>query len=132
TSNICTNQALCATAASVYLTLLGRKGLKQVALLAAERAQQTARKIFELDGYEPYFKAPFVREFAVRTPRPAREIVLAMVERGVIPGIDAGRWFRTLGDCLIVAVTEKRTGQEVARLVEGLKELSSSGVLSRM
>ena len=132
TSNICTNQALCATAASVYLTLLGRTGLKKVALLSAERAKQTAGKIFELDGYEPYFEAPFVREFAVKTPRPAREIVLAMVERGVVPGIDAGRWFRTLGDCLIVATTEKRTDQEVSQLVEGLKELSSRGVLSRM
>ncbi|HWR82746.1 MAG TPA: aminomethyl-transferring glycine dehydrogenase subunit GcvPA, partial [Candidatus Deferrimicrobium sp.] len=132
TSNICTNQALCATAASVYLTLLGKSGLKKVALLSAEKAQQTASALFELDGFQPYFDGPFVREFAVKTPIPARTLILAMIERGVLPGIDAGRWYADMNDCLIVAVTEKRIDEEIGRLVEGLKELSRRGVLSRM
>ena len=55
-----------------------------------------------------------------------------MVERSILPGIDAGRWYSGMDDCLIVALTEKRTGSEIARLVDGLKELSTSGVLSRM
>lgn len=132
TSNICTNQALCATAATVYCSLLGRQGLKQVALLSAERAQQAFAAISALDGYEPYFDAPFVREFAIRTPRPAREIVTAMADHGILPGIDAGRWYADMDDCLIVALTEKRTPAQLARLVGGLKELSGSGVLSQM
>ncbi len=132
TSNICTNQALCATTAAVYLTLLGKSGLRKVALLSAEKAQQAAARIADLDGFEMYFKQPFVREFAIRTPKPAQQIILAMVERSILPGIDAGRWYAGMDDCLIVALTEKRTGREIARLVDGLKELSTSGVLSRM
>ncbi|MEW5994423.1 MAG: aminomethyl-transferring glycine dehydrogenase subunit GcvPA, partial [Candidatus Zixiibacteriota bacterium] len=132
TSNICTNQALCATAAAVYVTLMGRTGLKQVALLSAGNARRTARALFEIEGVTPYFDGPFVREFPVKTPVPAREIILSMVERGILPGIDAGRWYADMDDCLIVALTEKRTEHEMARLVDGLKELVSGGVLSRM
>jgi len=132
TSNICTNQALCATAASVYLTLLGKTGLKRAALLSAEKAQQTAAALSKLDGFEPYFKGPFVREFAVKTPGPARQLILSMVERRIIPGIDAGRWYKNMDDCLIVALTEKRTDEEITQLVEGVKELTHSGVLSQM
>lgn len=124
TSNICTNEALCATTAAVYMTLMGKTGLKKVALLSAERAQEAARKIFALNGYEPYFKAPFVREFAVKTPRPAEKIILAMVEKQIVPGINAGRWFKGLGNCLIVACTEKRTTEEINSLVSALKELA--------
>ncbi len=132
TSNICTNQALCATTAAVYMTLLGKTGLRQVALLSMEKAQQAAKAIGALDGFELYWNRPFVREFAIRTPKPAQQIILAMVERSILPGVAAGRWYRGLDDCLIVALTEKRTDEEVARLVSGLKELSTSGVLSRM
>lgn len=133
TSNICTNQALCATAASIYMTLMGKEGLRQVALLSMERAQETARAIFALDGFEPYFgQQPFVREFAVRTPRPVEEIILDLVNESILPGIDAGRWYDGLDDCLVVALTEKRTDAEINRLVSGLKERSHSGVVSRM
>jgi len=132
TSNICTNQALCATAAAVYMTLMGKSGLRRAALLSAERARQAARRVFELDGFEPYFPGKYVREFAVRTPLPAEETVLSMVERGVLPGIDAGRWYDGMNHCLIVATTEKRTAEDVARLVDGLKELSQNHALSQM
>jgi glycine dehydrogenase subunit 1 len=132
TSNICTNQALCATAAAVYMSLMGKEGLKQVALLSAERAQQAAEAITALDGFEFYFKAPFVREFAVKTPVPAEKVILAMLDNQVIPGVAAGRWYSGLDDCLIVAATEKRTDEEIARLVGGLKELAKGGVLSAM
>ncbi len=132
TSNICTNQALCATAAAAYLTLMGRTGLRQVALLSAERAQQASRALFSVDGFEPYFDVGFVREFPVRTPAPARELILSMVRRGILPGIDAGRWYSGLSDCLIVALTEKRTEDHIARLVSELKELTERGVLPRM
>jgi glycine dehydrogenase subunit 1 len=130
TSNICTNQALCATTAAVYLSLMGRTGLKRVALLSAERAQQTARRIAALDGFEVYHAGPFVREFCVRTPLPAQEVVLQMAKRGILAGIDAGRWYPDLKDCLIVAVTEKRTEQEIAAFVDSLGELAKHGVLS--
>jgi glycine dehydrogenase subunit 1 len=132
TSNICTNQALCATAAAVYMSLLGKNGLKQVALLSAERAHAVSKRLFEIEGFGPYFDGSFVREFAVRTPGPAREIVLGAIERGVLPGIDASRWYPGLENCLIVALTEKRSQQDIDVLVGTLKELTGSGVMSRM
>lgn len=132
TSNICTNEALCATTAAVYMTLLGRTGLKRIALLAAERAQETARRLFELDGFAPYFDGPFVREFAVKTPRPAKEIILDLVKQKILAGIDAGRWYAGFDDCLIVAATEKRTDHDVDRLVEAMRKLAESHALSRM
>lgn len=132
TSNICTNQALCATTASVYLSLLGKEGLKQVALLSVERANMAAERIFSIDGFAPYFSGPFVREFAVKTPIPAEEIILGLLDRGIVAGVDAGRWYKGMENCLIVAATEKRTEAEIDRLAAGLKELRGSGVLSRM
>ena len=130
TSNICTNQALCATMASIYISLMGKTGLRQVGLLSAEKAQAAAKLITALDGFELYFPGPFVREFAVRTPRPAHEVVLSLLDKGVLPGVDAGRWYPSLKDCLVVALTEKRTDTEIAALVGGLRELSARGVLS--
>lgn len=132
TSNICTNQALCATAATVYMTLMGKTGLRKVALLSMERAHQAFEKIIELEGFEPYFEGPFVREFPVRTPKPAQEVILTLIEHGLVAGIDAGRWFSGLNDCLIVAATEKRTTGEVAQLVSGLKGLSVSNAVSKV
>ncbi len=130
TSNICTNQALCATAASVYMTLLGKTGLEQAALLSAEKAQQASQKLFQLDGFEPYFEGPFVREFAIKTPVEAQKVIMALLKKNVLGGINAGRWYDGLDDCLIVAVTEKRSAEEIQLLADNLKELSQSGELS--
>lgn len=122
TSNICTNEALCATIATVYLTLMGKQGLKQAALLSVERAQQTQEAICSVDGFEPYFDSPFVREFPVRTPVPAQDVVSKMTGKGILVGVDAGRWFESMDNCLIVAATEKRTASEIALVSAGLKE----------
>ncbi|MFZ5981446.1 MAG: aminomethyl-transferring glycine dehydrogenase subunit GcvPA, partial [Candidatus Zixiibacteriota bacterium] len=132
TSNICTNQALCATTAAVYISLLGKTGIKQVALLSAEKARKTADRIAKLDGYELYFKAPFVREFAVKTPRPAKEVIETLLKKNILAGVNAGRWYEGLDDCLIIALTEKRTETQINNLVESLKELAASNVMSRM
>lgn len=132
TSNICTNQALCATAAAVYCSLLGREGIRQVALLSAERAHDTANALAAIDGFELLSSAPFVREFPVKCSRPAGEIIAAMADHGILPGVDAGRWYPGMENVLLVALTEKRTPAQMTRLVDGLKELSASGVLSHL
>ncbi|RKX21339.1 MAG: aminomethyl-transferring glycine dehydrogenase subunit GcvPA [Candidatus Zixiibacteriota bacterium] len=124
TSNICTNQALCATIASVYCSLLGKTGLKKVALLSLENAHNTAEKIFELDGYEPYFNNPYVNEFAVKTPIPAQDIISQLVKDGVLPGIDAGRWYSKMDNCLIIAATEKRTDEDINKLINRLESIN--------
>ena len=132
TSNICTNQALCATAATIYCSLMGKKGLKQVALLSSEKAHDICEQISQLDGFEPYFNNPFVREFAIKTPVKACKVIDALIEKGVLAGIDAGRWFNSLEDCLIIAATEKRTEADIIKLITSLKEISQSGVLSSL
>ncbi len=123
TSNICTNQALCATMATVYMTLLGRAGLKQVALLSAEKARKLHRKLTAVEGVQAYFAdAPFVREFALKLSVPVRDVIHDLIDEGILPGIDAGRWYSGMENCLIVAATEKRTDEQIDRLAGALKE----------
>ena len=123
TSNICTNQALCATTALVYMTLLGKEGLRRVALLSMEKTHRTAEKIFSLDGFAQYFDGDYIREAAIKTPIPAKEIIDRLIEKnGILPGIDAGRFYDGLDDCLLLSATEKRTDSEIISLVKALKE----------
>lgn len=123
TSNICTNQALCATTALVYMTLMGREGLRRVALLSMDKTHRAAEKIFSLDGFEPYFNGDYIRETAIKTPAPAKEIINKLIEKNkILPGIDAGKFYDGLDDCLLLSVTEKRTEIEIEALVKALKE----------
>jgi glycine dehydrogenase subunit 1 len=118
TSNICTNQALNALAATVYLGWLGESGIREVAELCTRKAHYARDAIVALDGFEPLFDAPFFHEFAVRTPVPAAGIVDALAERGFLAGLDLGRTDLGIEDGLLVAVTEKRTRGEIDRFVE--------------
>jgi len=120
-SNICTNQALCATAATVYLSLMGKQGLKKVALLNMEKTHKTAEMIYSIPGFAPYFKGSFIRETVVRTPIPAKELIDSVIEmNSILPGIDLGRFYPTMKNGLLVAVTEKRTNVEIENLINAL------------
>ncbi len=132
TSNICTNQALCATTAAVYMSLLGKTGLKQAALLSTEKAHDTVERICKLDGFELWFDGPFVRETAIRTPLPAARIIEELVSHGILPGVDAGRWYPGYENCLILAATEKRTDHDIDRLVEELQKLAAGHAVPRV
>ena len=133
TSNICTNQALCATMATIYMSLVGRQGLKQVALLSVEKAHQAAEKLFGLKSFEPYFSGDFVREFVVKTPVPAKELIeKVMAENAILPGVNLGRFYAGMDDALLVACTERRTENEIESLGAALGEFSTDAVLSQM
>ena len=133
TSNICTNQALCATAAAVYISLLGKTGLKKVALLSMEKTHQAANKIIELGRFEPYFDGDFVRETVVKTPIPAKELIDKMIkDDGVLPGINLGRFYPGLENGLLLAATEKCTDADVDALIKGLKKFATNAVLSEV
>jgi len=133
TSNICTNQALCATMATVYMSLMGRKGLRQVALLSMEKARRAADKLFGLQAFEPFFEGDFVREFVVRTPIPAKEIIEKTVaDKSILPGVNLGRFYNGMDNALLVACTEKRTTAEIEALGDALGEFSTDAVLSKM
>ncbi len=131
TSNICTNQALCATMATVYLSLMGKRGFKRVALLCMDKSHRLAEKIFKQDGFKPYYSGPFVREFVVKTPIPARDLIDKMVESdNILPGINLGRFYPGMDDALLVTATEKRTEEELNALQKSLREYVTDAVLS--
>ncbi|TKJ43459.1 glycine dehydrogenase (aminomethyl-transferring) [candidate division TA06 bacterium B3_TA06] len=120
TSNICTNQALCALAANVFLSVIGKEGLKEMANLCLQKAHYLAERIEKLPGCELAFRGSFFKEFVVRIKRPAREVVDAMLERGFLAGVDLGRFREDWSNLFLVAVTEKRTKQEMDAFVDAL------------
>lgn len=125
TSNICTSQQLNALMATIYLSLIGKEGLKQVAELCLHKSHYAAARIADLPGYELAFDRPFFKEFVVRTPAAPGEIVTRLSDDGLLAGIDLGR-FPSLGieDGLLIAVTERRTRAQIDRLVDALGRFS--------
>ena len=120
TSNICTNQALCALAAAIYLSLMGREGIREVAELCLEKSRYAQEAICKLDGFKLKFSFPYFKEFVIETRLKAEVIVESLGRQGILPGVDLGRYFSGMENCLMVAVTEKRTKPEIDRLVEAL------------
>ncbi|HEY3282916.1 MAG TPA: aminomethyl-transferring glycine dehydrogenase subunit GcvPA [Armatimonadota bacterium] len=120
TSNICTNQALCALTATVYLSLMGREGLRQAAELSLRKARYAADAITSLKGLSLAFEGHFFREFVVQTPVPATQIVEELASEGIFPGLDLSRFLPDSENHLLVCVTEKRTKPEIDRLVAAL------------
>ena len=106
TSNITTNHALMALAATVYLASMGGKGLKALAELSAARAHHLAKKVAARPGYSLAFGGPFLWEFALRTPQDAEALQERMLERGILPGLPLGRFFPEHRNLLLVSVTE--------------------------
>ncbi|MEI6756733.1 MAG: aminomethyl-transferring glycine dehydrogenase subunit GcvPA [Chlorobium sp.] len=120
TSNICSNQALNALQAAVYLSLLGKQGLRQVAEQSARNAHYLAGKIAAIPGFSLKYQAPFFREFVVETPIPAAEVIERMLDKKVFAGYDLA----VHGESgLLVAVTEKRSREELDSFVENLAGL---------
>lgn len=113
TSNICSNQALNALSASVYLSLMGKQGIAKVADLCLQKAHYAQERITAIPGYSLAFDRPFFKEFAVKCPVPAGEIIQKLLGKGYLAGIDLGKYYPQMEDCLLVAVTEKRTRQEI-------------------
>jgi glycine dehydrogenase subunit 1 len=119
TSNICTNQGLCALAATVFLALAGRRGLRDLADRNARKARHALRRLCEGLGGEPVFAAPFFNEFAIRLPGARRRREHAL-ECGLLAGVPLGDWFPELEDALLVCTTEVHSSGDVERLVEAL------------
>ena len=125
TSNICTSEALCALAATIYMSLMGKKGLPRVARLSTERAHYLADRVSGIDGYAVWNQAPFFKEFVITTPIPPRDIIAAMAKTGIAAGIDLGRFFPDLDRHLLVAVTEMNSFEDCDRFAGTLARLST-------
>lgn len=125
TSNICTNHALCALAATMYLGLMGQEGLLGVARLCLQKSHYAHDRICRIPGFRAGFEKPFFREFVVRTPVPPGRVVAELSARGLLAGVDLSTFGPGLDDGLLVAVTEKRTRQDIDRLVTELETFAT-------
>lgn len=126
TSNICSNQGLMALAAAVYMSLLGKNGMRQLAELNYHKAHYAAQQIAALPGYSLVSSAPFFNEFAVRCPVPAAEVNAHLLEHGILGGYDLGTDFgKGMENCLLIAVTEMNSREEIEMLVGVLEEIGS-------
>jgi glycine dehydrogenase subunit 1 len=125
TSNICTNAAHMALRATIYLSVLGKAGMCEVAEISVRRAHHLADRIASLRGFSLRFPAsPFFCEVAIRCPRPAAEIERALAERGIIAGLDLGRFDPTEADTMLFCATEMTTPDDIERLVASLAEVT--------
>lgn len=122
TSNICTNQGLMTLAATVYLSLLGKQGLKQVANLCYQKAHYAADAIAKIPGYALVSKSPFFHEFVVKCPHPVAEINAELLDNGILGGYDLGNDYPQLKDHMLVAVTEMNSKEDIDIFTEVLKE----------
>jgi glycine dehydrogenase subunit 1 len=122
TSNICTNQALMALTASIYLATLGPAGLHEVGEQCLAKAHYAADRIAALPGYSRPFSTRFFKEFVVRTPRPPAELNARLLTAGIMGGLDLGAYDPAWANLWLVCVTEKRTREEIDRLVAVLEE----------
>ena len=125
TSNICTNQGLLALASTVYMSLLGQHGLRQVAELCYHKAHYAATEIGKLKGYKLWTDTPFFNEFVVHCPIPVDEINQHLLEHGILGGYDLGQEYPQLKNHMLIAVTEMNTREEIDALVETLAEVSN-------
>jgi glycine dehydrogenase subunit 1 len=131
TSNICTSEALCATAATIYMSLMGRMGIPRVARLSAERAHYLADKIGAADGYKLWTNQPFFKEFVIETPVPPSQILAETAKVGIKAGIDLGRFFPELNHHLLVAATESVSFEDCDRFAAALARLAAGEPLTR-
>ena len=124
TSNICSNQGLIALASAVYMSLLGKHGLRQVSELCYHKAHYAAQQIAMLPGFSLWSGDPFFNEFVIQCPQPVTEINIHLMEHGILGGYDLGQDYPELPNHMLIAVTEMNTREEIDLLVEVLSEVS--------
>jgi glycine dehydrogenase subunit 1 len=125
TSNICTNQGLMALAAAVYMSLMGREGLRRVAELCYHKAHYAAERIDALEGYKLWNTGAFFHEFVIACPKPVTEINERLLDAGILGGYDLGADYPELENHMLIAVTEANSKHEIDDLVSMLEEAAN-------
>jgi len=123
TSNICSNQGLLALASAVYLSLVGKKGLRQVAELCYHKAHYAAEQLSKIDGVGLCFTEPYFHEFALCVNRPVDEVNAHLLEHGIIGGYDLGQDYPALKNHMLVAVTEMNSKEDIDAFVAVIEEV---------
>jgi len=125
TSNICSNQSLCALQALAYICFMGPSGLQETALKSLELAHYAARKLTTIQGVKLLNNSPFGNEFALALPLNAYDLIGELVQKGFVPGFPLGRYYPEMDNCLLMACTEKISKQDIgvlAELIRGIIE----------
>jgi glycine dehydrogenase subunit 1 len=123
TSNICTNVALCALMATIYVATLGRQGLVKVGELCAAKAHYAAERLTRIPGVSLTFGAPFFKEFTLTLPKAPDRVVARLAKEGILAGVPLKTLDRKRARCLLVAVTEKRTRDEIDAFAAALERV---------
>jgi glycine dehydrogenase subunit 1 len=120
TSNICSNEALCALTALVYLSLLGKEGLRETAQLCADKASYAYKRLTAIPSIKPHFPAKwFFNEFVIDLPCEAADVIARLIGKGFAAGFPLSRYYKA--NSMLICVTEKRTKQEIGMLAEALE-----------
>jgi glycine dehydrogenase subunit 1 len=123
TSNICTNQAHCALIATMYLALMGKTGLRDVASANLARSRELATRVSSLEGCTLQFDAPFFNEIVVNVHQTAKTVLAKLRDRGILGGIDLGRYYPEYADCILMAATELTSSADIETLCSALEEV---------
>ncbi|MCA1808678.1 MAG: aminomethyl-transferring glycine dehydrogenase subunit GcvPA [Kiritimatiellia bacterium] len=121
TSNICSNEALCALRALIYLCLLGKSGLAETAEICAANAAYARSKTTAITGVKPTFDHEYFNEFALTLPVNAADVVSALIEKGFAAGFPVGRYYPGMDNVLLVACTEKHTKEDIDMFAAALE-----------
>jgi len=122
TSNICTNQSLMALAATIYLSLLGKHGLREVSELCYHKAHYTANQINKIPDFKVDLKTPFFNEFAVKCPKDPKLINDYLLDQGILGGLPLGDFYPEFNSWMLIAVTEKISKENIDHLCKSLEE----------
>jgi glycine dehydrogenase subunit 1 len=123
TSNICTNQGLLVTAATIHMSLLGSHGLGAVARASAANTRKLVDRLTAIEGVERRFPGGYFHETVLDLPLPADTVCRGLLERGILGGLPLGGYFAGMSQSLLVCATERRTDAEIAHYAQALEEV---------
>ncbi|MCK5528199.1 MAG: aminomethyl-transferring glycine dehydrogenase subunit GcvPA [Kiritimatiellae bacterium] len=123
TSNICSNESLCAVRAIIYMSLLGKQGMHDLAHTCATKAEYAKTRLSKIKGVKVKKTTPTFNEFTLELPCDASIVVSKMIDKGFAAGFPLGRYYKGMDNFLLVAITEKRTREEIGMYAEALESV---------
>jgi glycine dehydrogenase subunit 1 len=127
TSNICTNQGLMVTGATIYMSLLGHEGLARVAQSSMARTAELLELLTTIDGVRPLFEGPHFHEIALRLDRPVAPVLAALAKQDILGGFDLTADYPELGNALLVCATETKTAADLESYRKALADILKTG-----